>query len=476
MMKGFPLVAALTGILSILSPVGASTAAAQIEGTNLIADVVEQVGPTVVNIVAVQQVQRRGPPNFFDEFFHRFPGPNNIVPKRGEGSGFVIDQKGLILTNDHVVADATMIQVNFPNGRKYRARLKASDPSHDIAVLQLDEPIKPALTPAQVAKLGDSDKLRVGEWVIAIGSPFSLQKTVTKGIVSALGRHMSIQGRSYLNLIQTDAMINPGNSGGPLLNMKGEVIGVNSAINPNAQGIGFAIPINRAKAIANELINTGHYKGTWLGVAIEPVSDEQAEQFGMGDQPGVLVRSVVKGGPAARAGVRPGDLITQVNGQPVTSPLELKVKVESTAAGTKAQIAIVRDSKPMTLDVTVDVAGKTQDDDKPAASASPGAASTSGGTAESFGIRARDLSSADARQLELPDDIVTGAVVSEVQTGSKAESLGLEPGDVIFWVNRAQVGGAKQLDSALGALPEQGGTVFMKVWRRGSMLLLQASF
>ena len=482
MMKRTTWALALVGAL-LVNPVTAALASAQdaVEGTSLIADTVERVSPSVVNIVAETQVQRHAARTPMEQFFFGM-GPNNVVPRHGEGSGFVIDIKGLILTNDHVVDGATNITVNMANGRKYKAHVKASDPSHDIAVLQLDDPIKPALTAAQVAKLGDSDKARVGEWVIAIGSPFSLQKTVTKGIVSALGRNLTIGQRQYLNLIQTDALINPGNSGGPLLNMKGEVVGVNSAINPNGQGIGFAIPINRAKAIATELISNGKYRGTWLGVNIEPITEEQAQRFGMGDDAGVVVRSVVRGGPAAKAGVRAGDLITQLNGQPITNPIDLKVKVEGTPAGQKIKLAMVRDGKPLVVDATVDVMGQVDAVDDDDGTAGPGAGIFGHNAAkpttglEFFGIQARDLSARDRQDLELPDDLTAGAVITQVQPSSRAESLGLEAGDVIFWVNRGQVAGAAALDKSLSAMTHGRAELLMKVWRRGSMLLLQASF
>ena len=481
MMKTNSIAALLCGAL-LITPALASAQEA-IEGTSLIADVVERVSPSVVNIVAETQVQRRTPRTPLEQFFFQNGmGPNNVVPRHGEGSGFVIDVKGLILTNDHVVDGATSITVNMPNGHKYKAHLKASDPSHDIAVLQLEEPMKPPLTAAQVAKLGDSDKVRVGEWVIAIGSPFSLQKTVTKGIISAMGRNMTIGQRQYLNLIQTDALINPGNSGGPLLNMKGEVIGVNSAINPNGQGIGFAIPVNRAKTIATELIAHGAYRGTWIGVNIEPVTEEQAQQFGMGDQAGVMVRSAVPGGPAAKAGVKPGDLITQINGQPVTSPIDLKVKVEGTTVGQPVHLAMVRDGKPQALDVTVEVMGKVDEtaaapEEDQQAPGLFGRKQHRAGGMEFLGVKARDLSHNDRQELELPDDLTSGAVITDVEQQSRAEALGLEPGDVIFWMNRGGVTGAAALDRALAALAQsKGGDVLMKVWRKGAMLLLQASF
>jgi serine protease Do len=462
----------LVGVLCIgwTSP----SLAQAVEGTNLMADVVEKVSPSVVNIVAVQEVRRRlAMSPFFDGFLYLFPGPNNVMPQKGEGSGFVIDQKGLILTNDHVVNGATSIQVSMATGRKYKAVVKGSDPSHDVAILQLVEPVQPPLGPNQVAKLGDSDKVRVGEWVMAIGSPFSLQKTVTKGIVSAVGRHMAIQGRQYLNLIQTDASINPGNSGGPLVNMKGEVVGINSAINPNGQGIGFAIPINLARKIANDIISHGQYHGTWMGVMIRPVSAEEADQFGMGTTAGVMVEKVVPKGPAAKAGIRPGDVITSCNGYAVDSPAELQERILSTPAGQQARLSVVRGGKTEQIPVTVEEASRAssaeEEEDNPR---SPLGKESS----ESFGLSVRDLTANDRSRLEVPDDLEGGVVVERVEPGSRAQAIGLQEDDVLFWFNRSTVTSAKTFQKLLKGIPPSGGAVFMKVWRQGSLLLLQASF
>jgi Do/DeqQ family serine protease len=463
---------ALTWVLAGSLASAGSAPAQAVEGSTLIADVVDKASPSVVNIVAVSASRVR-PFMMLDHFF-LFPGPNNIVPRRGEGSGFVIDQKGLILTNEHVVSGASSITVNMSNGRKYKATVKASDPSHDIAVLQLALPIQPPLSADQVARLGDSDRLRVGEWVIAIGSPFSLQKTVTKGIVSATGRHLTIQGRQYLNLIQTDASINPGNSGGPLLSMKGEVIGVNSAINPSAQGIGFAIPINKAKRIASDLIAHGEYRGSWLGVEISALDEEQAEQFGLGPAGGIVVRRVVRGGPAARGGVRAGDLITEVNGHPVDSPEQLKERVESTPPGRQTRLTVVRDGRTTAIDVTVEQAGRVAGE--PAEAPLSKLFGRGRPSRSSFGVAVRDLTARDRDRLELPSDVAGGVVVTDVAQGSRADALGLEEDDVIFWINKTSVDSARAFERAIASVPESGGSVFIKLWRRGALLLLQASY
>jgi serine protease Do len=432
------------------------------------ADIVEKVSPCVVNIVGESAPRKQLTPF---ELFFGLHGRHNIVPRRGEGSGFVIDARGLILTNQHVIENADRLTINMANGRKYKARVKAADPTHDIAVLELEQPIEPALTVEQVATLGDSDKARPGEWVLAIGSPFSLQKTVTKGIVSGLNRHLSIQGRSYLNLIQTDALINPGNSGGPLIDMKGQVIGIAAAINPNAQGIGFAIPINTARRIASDLIAHGKYRPTWLGVRIASLSEAQAKDFGVGNIAGVMVQRVVPESPAAKAGLVAGDLITQVNGQRVESPVELKLKVEAVPAGKKAVLGVLRGGKEQRLDVTIDFApddGAVRDEDGESGEApAPPASAGLGG----LGIAARDLTAQDRQRLSLPAD-AKGVLVTDVEDGSRAQALGLAADDVVLWANRKDVDSAKALAEAL---KESQGGVLLKVWRRGALLFMQAA-
>src|SRR5438876_1345055 len=277
--------------------------------------VADRVTPAVVNVSTVPRKQpaeeapERFREFFGEEFYERFFRRRPREDTRASGSGVIVDAKGYVLTNNHVIENAQDITVRLSEGRKFTAKLVGRDPKTDLAVLKVDAP---ALLP--VAELGDSDQLRVGQWAIAIGNPFGLDRTVTVGIVSATARNR-VGVATYENFIQTDASINPGNSGGPLLNLDGKVIGINTAIVASGQGIGFSIPINEAKAVMAQLIASGRVVRGWLGIAIQDVTDELAGTFGVKE--GVLVAEVMKGGPAEAAGVRQGDVIVDLNGAPI---------------------------------------------------------------------------------------------------------------------------------------------------------------
>jgi len=296
--------------------------------SNSIADIAEKVGPAVVNIDTVRMVTTQFP-SFKDPIFERFFGREfeefrRTIPQKGTGSGFIINQEGYILTNEHVVRKADKIKVTLSDGREFDGEVIGSDVTSDMAIVKIKADHLPTVT------LGNSDELRVGEIVIAIGNPYGLQQTVTMGVVSAKGRSIptGIEGHVYRNFIQTDTAINPGNSGGPLLNIKGEVVGINTAIIPYAQGIGFAIPINMAKRNIDDLINLGKVRRSWLGVYIQEVTPEIAKQFGLPeDAKGVLVGDVVEDSPAEKAGIKRGDIIVRVNDEEVNSPGELQDKI-----------------------------------------------------------------------------------------------------------------------------------------------------
>jgi len=465
------IVAAVAALLWVPPMAASSFGQQQPDNLPSIADIVEKVSPSVVNIVSESRPKNAAMTPL--ELFFGMHRGNNVIPRRGEGSGFVIDPKGLILTAAHVVEDATTLTINMANGRKYKAHVKAADSMHDVAVLELEQPVIPALTADEVAKMGDSDKERPGDWVLAIGSPFSLQKTVTKGIVSGVGRHLTIQGKQYLNLLQTDALINPGNSGGPLLNLSGEVIGINVAINPNAQGIGFAIPIDTARRIANDLIAHGRYRPTWLGVNITALTEDQAKDFGVGNIAGVLVQRTLPGGPAAKAGLQPGDLVTQVNAQHIESPVDLKLKIEAMQAGERASLTVVRGGKESVLSVIVETApddAAQRDTDDDSGGADEQREARTGGLA-GLGLRGRAVTPADRERLELPAD-ARGVVITDVDDNSRGASLGVAVDDVIFWADGKDVDAPAALESALRAKSD---AVYLKVWRHGSLLFLQAA-
>ena len=282
----------------------------------------EKVAPAVVNIRTVQ---------FTTDFLF------NIVPQEGQGSGVIFSKEGYILTNEHVIHGARQINVVLPDGREFQGKLVGSDPRVDLAVIKISASDLP------VAKLGDSDRLKSGEFCIAIGNPFGLQNTVTFGVISATGRNIgAAPGKILENLIQTDAPINPGNSGGPLINFSGEVIGINTAIIPYAQGIGFAIPINTAKEIIDELIKYGKVTRPWLGIYYLPITSKIKKRFNLPVDAGIYIVKVVPGGPAARGGIRDGDVLLEVNGQRVEDAQDLREIMKKKKIGEKITLLIFR--------------------------------------------------------------------------------------------------------------------------------------
>jgi Do/DeqQ family serine protease len=312
-------------------------------GADTIPDIVSNVSPAVVRIDTTFQNNAKGINPFFnDPFFREFFGDQLPVPsqsevKRGMGSGFIVSSDGYILTNEHVVSGADNIEVTLSSREQpYTARLVGSDHDLDLAVLKIDADSLPSLA------LGNSDSIRVGDWAIAIGNPYGLDHTVTIGVISAKGRPINIEDRQYRNLLQTDASINPGNSGGPLLNLKGEVIGINTAINAQAQGIGFAIPSSTVESVFDDLVHKGGVEHAWLGVYLQQVTPESARYFGLQKESGALIASVVNGSPAARAGLKQGDVVVRYNDSDVSTPANLIDMVSGTAIGSQVEIQYIR--------------------------------------------------------------------------------------------------------------------------------------
>jgi serine protease Do len=351
------------------------------------------------------------------------------------------------LTNNHVIENAQDITVRLSDARKFPATLVGRDPKTDLAVLKVDAPGR-----LPTAELGDSDRLRVGQWVIAIGNPFGLDRTVTVGIVSATAR-TRVGVTTYENFIQTDASINPGNSGGPLLNLDGRVIGINTAIVAAGQGIGFSIPINEAKAVMSQLIATGHVVRGWLGVAIQDITDELAVSFGVREREGVLVADVMKGGPAEVAGLRAGDIIVELNGSKVREVPELQRRIANVPPGQSVTIGVVRDRTTQRLKVKV--------------TEMPGeetvVAGVDGGP-EGFGLQMEPLAPDAAERLGVP--FSEGLLVTDVAGGGPAERAGLRRGDVILEVGRQPVRDPAALQRALAAVPT-GRSVLLWVHRPG---------
>ena len=390
------------------------------------AQVAESVAPAVVNINTVTRVSGRTPVEEFfgDEFFKRFFGeaPDRQQVQRSLGSGVIVDASGIVLTNAHGVERATEIEVATADGKKHKAKVMGVDRKTDLAVLKLQ-----GGGPYAAANLGDSDRVRVGDWVLAIGSPFGLQQTVTAGIISAKGR--SIGQGPYDDFLQTDAAINPGNSGGPLVNMSGEVVGINSAILSRTGGnvgIGFSIPVNMAKRIYSELAAKGKVTRGWLGVSIQPLTPDLAKGFGLKEPNGVLISDVVQDSPAAVAGVTSGDIIIEFDKKKVDSPQELQKAVASTQPGRAVPLKVWRDKGEKTLEIKI---GETPDDNVALKSTNKGKSL--------LGLDVRPITPELARQLNLRNP--EGVIVFSVDDESAAAEAGLQRGDVIREVNRQRV-------------------------------------
>lgn len=322
-------------------------------GPETIADIVDRAGPAVVKIdTLVVSQDTRWDPFFNDPFFREFFG-QQLVPRQrlepGLGSGFIISEDGYILTNEHVIDQAREIKVTVKGfGQPFPARVVGADYDLDLAVLKIEAPQK-----LPVLNLGDSDRVRVGDWVIAIGNPYGLDHTVTVGVISATGRPVTVEGRRYKNLLQTDASINPGNSGGPLLNLQGEVVGINTAVNVKAQGIGFAIPTSTVKAVLNDLIQNGRIVRPWLGVQVAPVDEEVARRLGLPAAEGALVVGVVPGSPAQRAGIRQYDVFVEFNGRGIKIPDDLVNAIREAGVGQTVTAVLYRNGQRLQVSLVV---------------------------------------------------------------------------------------------------------------------------
>jgi serine protease Do len=405
------------------------------------ADLVERVKPAVVNISTTSIVKLPGSPfrNFFDgqnegpfgDFFHRFFGeiPDQELKQQSLGSGFIIDKEGYIITNNHVVQGAEEIKVKLADGREFTAKVIGRDPKTDLALIKISSSFEslPSLP------LGDSDKMRVGDWVLAIGNPFGLEETVTQGIISATGR--VIGSGPYDNFLQTDAPINPGNSGGPLINLRGEVIGINTAIIQSGQGIGFSVPINVAKNIVPQLKGKGKVTRGWIGVSVQSITPEIAQAFGLKGTNGALVGDVVAGGPAEEAGLKRGDVIISFDGKEIKKMSDLPFMVAETAVGKAVDLKIVRGGKELTLHLKIA--------EMPSGRVSPAVSPT----AESLGLNVENITPHLAAELRLKDR--TGVVVVSVQSGSPADDAGIQAGDVIREVNREPVRNVGEYNAAM---------------------------
>jgi Do/DeqQ family serine protease len=362
----------------------------------------------------------------------------------------LIDTRGHILTNNHVIEQADQIEVLLADKRKLQASVIGKDPKTDLAVIKIEGGDLP------VARLGDSDRIRTGEWAIAIGNPFGLTQTVTVGVISAVGR-ADVGITTYEDFIQTDASINPGNSGGPLVNLAGEVIGINTAIVASGQGIGFAIPINMARQIATRLIDGGKVVRGWLGVGIQELTDELATQFGVRAGEGVLVGNVMQGSPAERGQMKTGDIIQAFGGVKVTGVRQLQKLVAESPANTPVPVTVLRDKQPLTLTVTL---GEQPTD------LSAEAPRGTPETAERFGLSVQDLTPELREQFQIPTG-VSGVMVAGVDEGGPAARESMRPGDLIVQANREPVKSVRDFTRILGQM-RRGSNLLLLVQRNGN--------
>ncbi len=409
------------------------------------ADLAEKVRPAVVNISTTSTVTVPGSPfhNFFGpgegdqnqpfgDFFRHFfdETPDRKMKQQSLGSGFIIDKDGYIVTNNHVVDHADEIKVKLSDGREYKAKVIGRDSKTDLALIKIASPFENLPTLA----LGDSEKMRVGDWVLAVGHPFGLEHTVTQGIISATGR--VIGSGPYDDFLQTDAPINPGNSGGPLVNLKGEVIGINTAIVPGGQGLGFAIPSTLAKSITAQLKEKGKVVRGWIGVTIQTVTPELARSFGMKEAKGALIGDVVKGGPADKGGVKTGDIIVSFDGKDVKTANDLPRLVAETPVGKSVDVVVIRESKE--VHVTIKVEELTEEKI---------AAQSSSAPVQSFGMKVDNITPQLRQQLGITEK--SGVVVVGVDQGGLAAESGIQPGDVIKEANHKTVRNLAEYNAAL---------------------------
>lgn len=428
---------------------------------------VEQASPAVVNISTRQKVPQRAqvqmqmpdldalPPGLREFFERSIPQmPRNPGGRKQEaqslGSGFIISNDGYVLTNNHVVADADEIMVRLSDRSELEAKLIGTDPRTDVALLKVDGKNLPTV------KIGKSDVLKVGEWVLAIGSPFGFDHSVTAGIVSAKGR--SLPNENYVPFIQTDVAINPGNSGGPLFNLDGQVVGINSQIFTRSggfMGLSFAIPIDVAMNVADQLKANGKVSRGWLGVVIQEVNKDLAESFGLEKPAGALIAQVMEKGPAAKAGLQVGDVILSVNDQPIVLSADLPHLVGAMKPGTELNIQLIRDGKRQTLQMKV---GALPDNDDELLAGDEGSAARN---SNRLGLSVVELTAEQKKSM----DLQSGVLVKEVQEGPAA-MIGLRPGDVITHLNNQPLQSAKQFTEVAKALPANR-SVSMRVLRQG---------
>jgi serine protease Do len=438
------------------------SAPANVYERNPVARIAKECSPAVVNIDTETMVTRSPHPFANDPFFKEFFGEeldkyNRTVPMRGKGSGFIVDRRGYILTNNHVAEGADKITVTMLDGRHLEAKLIGRDPTFDLAVIQIKADNLPTLP------LGDSDSTEIGEWVVAIGNPLGFENTVTAGVISGKNRTLQAANINFQGFMQTDASINPGNSGGPLINLRGEVVAINTAIVPYAQGIGFAVPINMAKQVMDDLIEHGEVKRAWLGVMLQTMTPAFADTYKVPGNEGAIVADIVPNSPAEVSGFKRGDVIITVDGKAVKSSQDVVLAIRNKLAGQDAVIELYRDGKKEKLTVKLD--------DIPGKDAESGTqrrgmgGSSQPDQSERIGAKVSEISPELRDRYNLPSS--NGLVVLSVERGSVASELGLREGDQILEVNRREVRSVADYERILSRNPS---TVVMLVHREGQTL------
>lgn len=446
-----------------------SSTAAYARGPEDIANVTEKVMEAVVNISTTQNIEQgrgiqmpqlpQGTPfdDLFEEFFKRIPqgqgqgqgGERRQRQVTSLGSGFVIDATGVVITNHHVIKDADEIFVTFSDGTKLKAEVVGKDPKTDVAVLR----VKPT-KPLKAVKLGDSEKLRIGEWVIAIGNPFGLGGTVTAGIVSA--RNRDINSGPYDNFIQTDASINKGNSGGPLFNLDGDVVGINTAIfstSGGSIGIGFAAPSSTVQPVINQLLQFGETKRGWLGVRIQPVNDEIAESLGLKTTAGALIAGLDPNGPAKSAGLEVGDLITRFDGKEIKTPRDLSRTVADTPVSKEVEVTVLRKGKEATRKVKL---GRLEEGEKMAEAGTDKPQDAAAAAKLVAGMKLAPLNDETRKRYGLSEKVTRGVVITEVESRSMAAERRIQAGDVILEVGQEPVRTPSDVTQRIEAAKAEG--------------------
>ncbi|MDA8078738.1 MAG: DegQ family serine endoprotease [Nitrospiraceae bacterium] len=457
----FYLLDELTGRKKAYAPVTAPNVPRQIvETSKAFTEIAGAVSPAVVNISTTKVVRRDASPLFDDPFFDFFnPFRDFKAPKKWKeqslGSGVIVSPDGYIITNNHVIEQADEIRIILFDKRSFKARIVGADPKTDVALVKIDAGSLPTV------RWGDSDKLQVGEFVLAIGNPFGLSHTVTMGIISAVGR-ANVGIADYEDFIQTDAAINPGNSGGPLVNIRGELIGINTAIFSKSggyQGIGFAVPSNMVRLVMEQLQQKGKVTRGWLGVTIQEVTPELAQKFGIRNAKGALVGDITKGSPAEKAGLRRGDVIIEFNGKKITDPGHLRNMVSQAKAGSEISLLILRGDKELRIPVVISELPKD------IAESAPGVSPEESPSEVLSGLSVMELTKEIARQLGLRKD-EKGVVVARVEPGSGSDEAGIRKGDIIQEIDRKKIEGLNDYSRIVSAI-KPGDTVLLFINRGG---------